>query len=523
MKPTLLVFLSILFMFVSCGKSGSTQSVKLKVVSGAMFSSIPNAGGVLVVGRTLDDQNSFSKSIQSDNDVIDLPKGTWEFFAIAWEGSNGVAVNKNLTGVHRCAYSGLVKIDTEDTAVSFNMSQAACAQAVSDGSFVADPSMIVGNQFKNINFVDCSIIPGTLSSGSCSSTDKGLGKSLRIRYPDIVKINGERKIIGAGLVSRCIEESSYYSAYNFLNIPIGTGENGFIEFTIESFEASGCTGNIKGSRYSHNNLGIDRAQFFDNGSSQYLFFPHFNPYGSLGYDDSTFSGSVAFNTCHKLTIKLKDNAGNVISANQTLTTNIYSSTKVLFFADNSCVLGTGVGSLAFTIPQGNSSADIYFKSFSSALSIDANIYSLGIGFNYNKTTNTSPYSYGTLTPNHLKEIAEVASGNSSIMPAHTILGAGSVVVLRYDNIITKIQILNIDASSINFNAETFDYTTNSPIASISNAFLDSAMNEICDFTDSTCNIITYTGSDIGYHLIYNSINNLGVYLAGTDRSLFYLQ
>ncbi len=525
MKASFFAIILILFTLISCGKSEGTKSVKLKIVSAAMFSSIPNAGGVLVVGRTLDDKNSFSKAISSDSDLIDLPKGTWEFFAIAWEGDANAIPNKNLTGAHRCGYSGIVNIDKEDMAVTFNMSQVGCSQAVSDGTFVADPALMVGNQFKSVNFVDCSIIPGSLSSGSCTSTDKGLGRSMRIRYPDVMELNGVKKVIGAGLVSRCIDESSYYGSYSYLTLPIGTGNNGFVEFLIESYEGTSCTGAVKVSSYSHNNSGSDRAQLFDNGYVHYLFFPHYSPFGSLGYDDSTFSGNVVFNSCHKLTIKLKDLNANLINANQNISLSVNATypSKILFFPNNSCTLGTGILYPTVQIAQGASTVDVYFKAFSNSIGIDVNAYSLGFGFNYSKSVNIASFNYATLTVTQLKEISEVANGSSSIMPAHTLLTAGSVVILRYDNIISKINVISIDVSSINFTAETFDYSTGSLVTSVTSSFLDTAMNEICDLTNATCNVATYTGSDVGYHLIYNSVNNLGVYAAGSDRSLFYLQ
>lgn len=524
MKPAFFATILALLLFVSCGKSESTQSVKLRIVSAAMFSEIPNAGGVLVVGRTLDDKNSFSKSITSDTDMIDLPKGTWEFFAIAWEGNAAVAVNKNLTGAHRCGYSGIVKIDKEDTAVTFTMSQAGCSQAVSDGTFVADPIFMMNNQFKNFSFVDCSSVPSSLDPSSCSSTNRGRSKSFRIRFPDVLEIDGVKKHLGGGLTSRCIEESSYYSLYNYLTLPVGTVNNGFAGFIIESFDGTSCTGNILVSKYSHNQAGSHHAMVLENGSSPYLFFPHFNPYNSLGYDDSSFSGNVVFNTCHSFTIKLKDLNGNVVAVDQPTSGTIYSSNKLLFYPTSTCDVGTGSVSRTFTLSPGQSSTQVFFKAFSSTANFYADISSLGIGFNYNKAVDNTTFNYATLTVGQLKAIAEAAGTDSSIANAHTTLSTDSVVVLRYETIISKIRVVSISASFVSFDFETYDYTTGSLLASSgSTVNLSSSTTQICDLTDSTCNVISYTGSDPGYHLAYNNINYLNLYANGTDRALFYFQ
>lgn len=518
------IFLAFLqFIFFSCGSKVETQAVKLRIVSAAQFSQVPNSGGVLIVGRTLDDKNSFSKAIVSDLDSIELPKGIWEFFAIAWEGNPNAGINKSLTGVHRCAYSGNVQIDKEEAAVSFNLSQANCSLPISDGSYVADPMMMISNQFKSLNFADCSILPTVLSASSCSSTDMGKSKSFRIRIPDIVETNNEKKVIGKGLLSRCIEESQYFSSSNYLTLPVGTGENGFVNFTIESFDQAGCTGTQVISSYNHNSSGTFQAKLFDNGSSAYIYFPHFNPYASLDYDDTSYGSVVSFDVCHVLNLKLKNSSGSLIAADQALTVNVSLSTKALIYSDSNCSLGNGVSSSSFTIPSGSSSIPIYFKSFGSSLTLSANIYSLGIGFTYSKSVNTSAYNYAGLTVTQIKSIAEAAEGNSSISNAHTVLSSGKTLVIRYDNVIAKIYIISIDASSINFNFNSYDYTTGSTLTVGSSIFLDTAFDEMCDLTNTTCNIASYTGSDIGYHFIYNSSNFLNVYLSGPNRSIFYLQ
>lgn len=523
MKPTIIAIISFLFVLVSCGKSESTQSVKLRIVSAAMFSQIPNAGGVIVVGRTLDDKNSFSKTIKSDSDIVDLPKGSWEFFAIAWEGNAGVTPNKNLTGAHRCAYSGIVKIDKDDVAVTFNMSQAACALPISDGTYVADPAMMSGSQFKSITFTDCSLVPNPVSESSCYPTGQGRSKSFRIRIPDIVETNGVQKIVGGGLLSRCIEESQYYHYYNYLTLPLGSGDNGFVNFAIESFDQPGCVGSLVTSKYSHNEDGALMAKSYTSGSNAYLFFPHFNPYASLGYDDTGFGGVVNFNTCHTLIVKLKDAAGNPIVADAAYPVNTYFLSKGLFFNDNTCARGTGSMSATYTIAAGASSVPVYFKSFGMNANFSVDIYPLAIGFSYTQAVNTATYNIAALGISDLKDIAAFAEGTSSIIGAHTMLFAGSVFVIRYDNVIAKLEVISIDTSSINFNFYSYDYTTEAPITSGVGIYLDAASNEICDLTAPTCNVATYTGSDPGYHFIYNSINNLGVYSAGPSRSMFNLQ
>jgi hypothetical protein len=126
MQPliTTLFLLSLCFL-VSC--SQKTTSAKLQISNSFVFggaeTSPYSGGGLMIWGRNLEGA-SFGRTIEdSDSISIQLPNGSWTFFAMAWEGEAGTDTNANgttddkLLGKVRCAISPQVSMTGGDAPV----------------------------------------------------------------------------------------------------------------------------------------------------------------------------------------------------------------------------------------------------------------------------------------------------------------------------------------------------------------------------------------------------------------------
>ncbi len=242
----ILFFLLLILGLVSCGSKTGSSSVKLKVgnLIGAGSSSTLN-GGVLIMGRSLDSAERIRVGIPSgaSDIVLDLKKAKWEFAAIAWEGSASGA----MTGVVRCGFSGVVEIANDYAAINFNMTRDACKGGVtsteliefSDNNFLEDDGTGSYNQFKSIYLRSCLTLgePSALNGSTCTVAEYGLTKSFKIQ------IEGEQKKNGAisplmGLSSNCYQTETKTN----LRLPVGTGGNSFIKYTLMAYSSTDCSG-----------------------------------------------------------------------------------------------------------------------------------------------------------------------------------------------------------------------------------------------------------------------------------------
>src|SRR5438445_7054140 len=82
----------------ACGSKGKSQT-SFKILSGNIMAASVTTfpGGILIMGRTLDDTQSFISAYSSDM-VLELKKGDWEFATIGWMGASPI------TGNQQCAY-----------------------------------------------------------------------------------------------------------------------------------------------------------------------------------------------------------------------------------------------------------------------------------------------------------------------------------------------------------------------------------------------------------------------------------
>jgi hypothetical protein len=245
----ILCLILISFLFVSCGPKGAGSKTKFKVFSGNLLNATSLfTGGILVMGRSLDNSQSFIVAYTSGME-LDLKKGSWEFATIGWMGSYP------LEGNQQCSYQK-ADLTTDTLALTFNMTYDQCL----------NNSTIEGNRFTEPYFYN-----------QMGGTYNGFKKLTVARCPDIVancttfetvvsfKIDVLPLVKGLivppnGISSRCIDGNA-----SNLTPPYG-GVNGFIGTKITIFSGSGCSGTANEYSFDHGFGEILDKTFIDSAS-----------------------------------------------------------------------------------------------------------------------------------------------------------------------------------------------------------------------------------------------------------------
>jgi hypothetical protein len=219
----------------ACGSKGKSQT-SFKILSGnlttASVTTFP--GGILIMGHTLDDTQSFVSAYTTDM-VLELQKGDWEFATIGWMGVNPI------TGNQQCAYQR-ASVQTDDFTLSFNMSYEACFKMqTSDGKWFTDPlyyNAIGGtlSGFKKLSIGTCSNI-----ASNCSTLNNP--GSFRINIPAHNKGIFSSTAL-TDLTSVCVNGTD-----SALTPP--HGGHGFIGLDITYFSGTACSGTAYSYHFNH--------------------------------------------------------------------------------------------------------------------------------------------------------------------------------------------------------------------------------------------------------------------------------
>lgn len=250
MKNIFILYL-LLLVITACGQKTETSQTKISIRGGSsslLASGTQMSGGIVVSGHRLDDSASFTIILKnaSDEQVLDLIKGQWEFAAIGWEGS----ANGFFTGANRCAYSGVMDLNTSDAAVNFNLNFSTCANIPGHGAIISHPNFMatVGNmvnQFKPLVIQSClGIAMPVTGVGSCS----GIGLTGSVK---IIAVGGKKEMSGVwsplpGIETGCIALSAMGIASTNFSIPVGNFINGKKEDLMEvralAYQSADCSG-----------------------------------------------------------------------------------------------------------------------------------------------------------------------------------------------------------------------------------------------------------------------------------------
>ncbi len=168
-------------LFFSCGPR-KVHKTGIRFNTSAMTGS--SSGGLILVGERTDTDGYFSTRIATPDPVtpttVELPEGTWNFFAMTWDGTSG-----HFTGTPRCAKFVDYKIPEDlDRPVSFTLTKDKCyhsnafnyaKEEDASGNAVeqyGDSSAL--EKIPKLRLITCSNLEGI--SGSTSTCDFPLSK-----------------------------------------------------------------------------------------------------------------------------------------------------------------------------------------------------------------------------------------------------------------------------------------------------------------------------------------------------------
>lgn len=260
MKPLITTLsLFILTFLVSCSQKTTNARLQLSnsFVFGGAGTSPYVGGGLMIWGRNLTGA-SFGKTVEdSDSINIQLPNGSWTFFAMAWEGEGGSDTNGNgttddkLLGKVRCAISPPVSMTGGDApVVDLVLSNDLCALPAfvgSDSSVAmgAAPNLAIGS----LKIELCESLSNILgASDICSDNEasvfpskKGHTLSYRATLVSYRQLPGQAPVIGPETISSsCLTGTTATMDGGEINaqlpqIPAGNGLNTPFRMRLEFF------------------------------------------------------------------------------------------------------------------------------------------------------------------------------------------------------------------------------------------------------------------------------------------------
>ena len=302
-RSLILLFLSIALM--SCGGKATPKktSASFKIYTGAV--SDPNlSGGVMVYGRSpgLPD---FAINITSDSLSFPIPNGSWDFYVFGWDGASP------MTGTLRCGETSAT-LDGGDTVVSFNLSDANCA----NGNF-GSAAYKVSNQFKPLRIVHCSSTAGVIDGNSdCTGSLSATTKSYEVSFATFGPVASQP------LIANCVNDALATTGITdtTLNIPTGGFFENFLSLNINTFNSANCSDQSGSFLYTAGiEAGANASVVFDNASFSTVFI-------SIAAPESLIFSPIAHAAPTDLTsasYKIKKSAAGMVTKTQTSTSASY--------------------------------------------------------------------------------------------------------------------------------------------------------------------------------------------------------
>lgn len=232
----ILSLVSCIFLLGACAKTPGKSGAKIKVSTGKFLSGTGvGVGGVLLFGKHLSSGNSFGMALSSSEEVLDLPNGTWDFFAFAWEDSGGI----KMKGKVYCGKSSSTLLGT-DVVVNLSLSNANCSDtAFSGGKSFQD----VGNvRFPKVYGEECDEVNAN-TTRKCGFENQGSGLSYRFVFRNYKRhANGTVNLGAEALSGPCYNTTNFHS-YGFdINFPVGTEIMPFVGEILIYPGSSSCDG-----------------------------------------------------------------------------------------------------------------------------------------------------------------------------------------------------------------------------------------------------------------------------------------
>ncbi len=231
----LLMSLCSLLVMSGCSKPVAKTSAKLKLNLSKIvnFSSGIGSGGAILFGRSGSGEH-FGKFITSSEENLDLPNGSWSFYAVMWE-----KVTNNFDGKAYCGRSDQ-NLNGQAVSVSLNLNNGNCADPVFAGS---DGYVSSGIQkFSQLWLEECDELNGT-GSKTCMRDNQGSAVSYRFAFKNYKRApGGAFAISNEAIFSKCKTTTTggIFEQDTGINFPTGNGVMPFI-ISVEMFlKSSDC-------------------------------------------------------------------------------------------------------------------------------------------------------------------------------------------------------------------------------------------------------------------------------------------
>ncbi len=223
-----ITFLFLLLWLTSCGRGKGTTKTNILVL-GAIGSA---DGGLIVYGQNsnTDQYFAYRHTNASEDKVLELENGSWNFRAIAWEGPNAFG------GAPKCARLSNKELNGEEVTIDFELTNDQCHPG--------------GLQSYDLRFATCSSLDifTPVSSIAVNCHLRGQAKSYRILLPtQNIEIGGGIDF-SQGMSSDCLNDGTPGNAdpihQTNINIPAALldGRELLLPITIEAFSLANCAG-----------------------------------------------------------------------------------------------------------------------------------------------------------------------------------------------------------------------------------------------------------------------------------------
>ncbi|MCK5665669.1 MAG: hypothetical protein KAI17_19410, partial [Thiotrichaceae bacterium] len=238
MKFYSLIILSFILAFMSSCSQRATSTAKISLTLGNIIDSSRFTGGAIVTGinKSNGDRFSFiptdSDGNETNDDVVTLSNGDWDFEVVAWLGDGAFTIPA-MTGIHQCATLSKT-LSGADEPLDFVTSATKCGDTHFSNTFNLD-----SGQLHAFNFKSCDKFPESFDAAiACDTggTNEGSVNSIRITLHG-GSIGPLLEVSSTDLISQCIPDGNFSTSGVF--IPTGTLAVG-IYTSIEYFTDNNC-------------------------------------------------------------------------------------------------------------------------------------------------------------------------------------------------------------------------------------------------------------------------------------------
>ncbi len=200
-----------MFGSLSCAEKKDGETTFVSFVSSDMIEKTEFSSGAFVYGARVGGPERFGIELHSPIDRLELARGTWDFWAVVWEGAT------SMVGPNRCGHT-IVKLTSDIADIEMNLSSTQCPALEFFGGTSAWYSG--DTVFKKVNLYVCENAQ-YFSNASCTSCDTPNGlpyKSYKVIMHGYRNIGLVRD--GDPLVSECLVAGSNQQSTE-VSVPIG--------------------------------------------------------------------------------------------------------------------------------------------------------------------------------------------------------------------------------------------------------------------------------------------------------------